>query len=530
MVAAALLPAVPPPTARAATAQDTASAVRLYDPSIKADARRPATPIQATPSMQLAQVGPGSGAGGVVVSPNANKGSDSGISPNPANDTTGSQTLAPVPLPNASTAPKTGLLPALGFPNVGNTLLSHGIDLHGFAFDHYEANPSTGLAPGHNYNLAAITPTVDLDLQRILGIPGGTLHAALTYFAFRSNIPNIAFQTGGEINGLQTTPAARSVSLSLSLLTYEQKLLGDKLSIQAGRTNPFLYFELSNSLDPAAYYSGVLDSVADITSPRFPVWGSVVNYHLTPALAVQAAAFEDNFRKSALYPDAFGTGGASGVQVFSSLEYRTEFNTAAYPANAELGIEWNTRHGPANIKGTAALYNGRNAATNYHGGGVLFGQGQQVVWRGAANPGAPPANIALYGQFNVVLDKPQPFNFDVTGGVNFTGFIPGRPFDALGVQVRYQQMSQIEANYESRVQTIFAGRGGSQPRDALAFEVAGNIQATPWLQFRPFAEAFIKPDAYFNNGQRGRPHNGFEVGIFGIIPIGPLLGTSTKPF
>ena len=329
---------------------------------------------------------------------------------------------------------------------------------------------------------------------------------------------------------MQTTPVPRSVTWSLSTLTYEQKLLNNKLSIQAGRTNPFLYFELSNSLDPGAYFSGVLDAVADISSPRLPVWGGVVNYHLMPALAVQAAAFEDNFRKASLTPDAFGTGGASGAQVFTSLEYRTEFNTAAYPANGELGIEWNTRHGAYNIKGTGALYNGRNAATDYHGGGVFFGQGQQVVWRGAPHPGAPPANVALYGQFNVALDKPQPFDLDATAGVNFTGFIPGRPFDALGIQARYQKMSQIEANYESRVQTIFAGRGGSQPRDAYSFEVAGNIQAASWLQIRPFVQAFIKPDAYFNNGQRGRPHSGFESGIYGIIPIGPLLGTSRKPF
>ena len=101
-------------------AQDTAPVVRLYDPPIGPGAGRPATPVQYAPSTQLAQIGPGSGVGGTVTSPNANKGSASGISPNPANNTTGSQTLAPVPLPNASTAPTTGLLPALGLPNAGS--------------------------------------------------------------------------------------------------------------------------------------------------------------------------------------------------------------------------------------------------------------------------------------------------------------------------------------------------------------------------------------------------------------------------
>ena len=527
LVAATFLCITSPAIVRAAP--DTT--VQLYDPSNDAGIMPPAAALQTTSTGQLAQLGPGPDrTGGTLVSPRANTGSNSGIAVNPANNTTGTQLINPPPLPLAVKAPRSGLLPAFGFPNVGQTLLNDGVEIHGLAFDHFEGNPSTGFVPGHNYNLAAVNTAVDLNLQRLIGLEGGYLHLALTYFAFRSNIPNYVFQVGGEINGLQTTPAARSVTLSLSLFTYEQKLLNNKLSLQVGRANPFQFFELSNSLDPAAYFSGVFDVVADVPSPRFPVWAGVVNYHFTPALAVQGAAFEDNFPKATLNPDVFGTDGAAGVSVFASLEYRTEFNTAAYPANGELGINWNTRHGRSNIKGLPVLYNGRNAATDYHGGGILFGQGEKVVWRGAPRRGAPPANIALYGQFNAVLDKPQPFDLDATAGVNFTGLIPGRPFDALGIQVRYQKMSQIEANFETRVQDIFAGRGRSQARDALAYEVVGNVQVAPWLQLRPFVEAFVKPDAYLNNGQRTRPHSGFEFGALGVVPIGPLLGTSPKPF
>ena len=44
---------------------------------------------------------------------------------------------------------------------------------------------------------------------------------------------------------------------------------------------------------------------------------------------------------------------------------------------------------------------------------------------------------------------------DALTGVNFTGFIPGRPFDALGLQVHYQRLSAIEANFETTVETMF---------------------------------------------------------------------------
>ena len=453
-------------------------------------------------------------------------GSASGVSRSPAAETTGSLAIqGGVPLPNSRTVPPLSL-----FPSLGTILLDAGIDVHGAAFDHFLANPTTGLVPGNNYNLGVISPAIDFDLQRILGIPGGSIHTQVSFFGVRSNIPGIVFETGGFLTGVQTTPVASTTPIAVSLFTYEQKLLGNKLSIEAGRTNPYYYFELPNSLDPGSYFSSGFEVTADITSPRLPVWGGRTTYHFTPAFAVQGAAFMDSFFRASNHPDALGDEDASGVQTFGSLEYRTEFTTAAYPANGELGLEWNTRHGPSNIKGAAGFYNGRNAASDYHGGGVLFMQGQKVVWRGARGHFGPPPNIALYGALNVSLDKPQPFDLDSVAGVNFTGLVPRRPFDAIGLQFHYQRLSAIEANYETRVQNIFAGPGPNQQRDAYSFELVANIQALPWLSFRPFAQAFINPDAYYNNGQKSRPVNGFEYGFYGIIPIGRLRGTSTKPF
>ncbi len=116
----------------------------------------------------------------------------------------------------------------------------------------------------------------------------------------------------------------------------------------------------------------------------------------------------------------------------------------------------------------------------------------------------------------------------------FTGLIPGRPFDALGVQSKYQRLSQVEANGETRGQRLLtgpAGRNGpEQPRDGFAFEVVGNIQVTPAIAIRPIVEYFVIPDNYYPPGPPGRPSDGFEVGIFAVVSLGRLLGTSLKPF
>ena len=453
-----------------------------------------------------------------------NGGSASGISTNPSNNTTGQLGTAGVPLP-LSGPPRIGLFPAFG-----QTLLSDGIDIHGIAFDHFLSNTTAGNIPGNTYNLGLISPAIDVDLGKLAGVTGGNVHFQMTFFGVRSNIPPIITEAGGWLTGFQTTPAPSTSSVILSVLTYEQKLFSDKLSLEVGRTNVYHYFLLPNGLDFFNDFSSTFNVDGDFNSNPFPVWGGRATYHFTKQWYVQGGAFEDNYYRAINNPDNFGTDAASGAQILGELAYRSEFSNAQYPANFELGFEWNTRHGYFNTKGGAVLATPRNTATDYSGGGVAFFEGQKVLWRGPRNPFGPPANIAIYGSADASVSKPQPIDEDALVGMNFTGLIPGRPFDALGLQAHYQRLSGIEANYESLVQTIFAGPGRSQSRNNYAFEVIGNILLAPWLELDPTVQYFVNPDNLFDPAQRRRPSDGFEAGLFAIVPLGLLLGTSNKPF
>ena len=119
---------------------------------------------------------------------------------------------------------------------------------------------------------------------------------------------------------------------------------------------------------------------------------------------------------------------------------------------------------------------------------------------------------------------------DAEAGIAFTGLIPGRPLDALSFQTHYQRLSAVEADFETRNHNIFAGPGPSQSRNGFAFELDGNIQATRWVAIRPIVEYFVNPDNYFDSTQPRRPSDGFITGILAYIPLGPVFGTSTKPF
>ena len=458
---------------------------------------------------------------------------EQGQSVHPNQNTSGDQTSKFVSLPT-SPPPHIGL-----FPEFGETLLDDGIDFHGIAFDHFLANPTAGVNHGKTINLGALRPAVDLDLGKLAGIPGGNIHFAMTFFGLRSDLPQAITQTGGVLTGFQTTPATQTAIVSV--LTYEQRLLNDRLSIQFGRTNAYNYFLLPNSLDPFTHYSSTFQVTGDFASQPYPVWGGVATYKLSPAYYVQGGLFEDNYRYTTNYGDRFGDSESTGVQAIGEIGHRNDFTTARYPSNFEAGIEWNTRHGEqdSNLKGTGAPSIPFLQAANFAGGGVLFLQGLQTMWRGAKPAYGPPPNIALYGSLDVAVDKPQPIDLDTMIGLNFTGLIPGRPLDALGIQARYQRLSQVEADQETFRETVFSvlqhhfsDLGSTQPRDGWAYEAVGNIQVTPAIAFRPLVEYFVHPDGYYppSATRPGRPTSGFEAGFFAVVSIGRLLGTSLKPF
>ena len=480
-------------------------------------------------SARAADPAPGSLAQGSLTRPDRNSPTRAptgpeGESVRPGDNTSGDQTLQDTPGPT-SPAPRIGL-----FPEFGARLLNQGIDFHGIAFDHFLANPSAGVNTGNTANLGAFRPAVDLDLGKMGLIPGGTVRLGLTFFGLRSDIPQIITQAGGVLTGFQTTPATQTNLLSLA--TYEQQFLGGRLSVEAGRTNVYNYFFLPNSLDPFTHYSSTVQVGGDFPSTPYPVWGGRATYKLTPTWYAQVGAFEDNYRTATNYGSrVFATNQSSGAEILAEIGQRSEFSNDRYPSNLELGLEYNTRTGRSNLKGTGAPAIPLLQRPNYPGGYVAYFQGLKTIYRGPARDVGPPQNIALYGSFDVAADSPQPIDFDAMVGANFTGFIPGRPFDALGIQAKYQQLSQAEANSETLRQTILVGRGPRQRRNEFAFELVGNIQVTPAIAFRPIVQYIVNPDNYYPPSARpARPTDGFEAGFFAVVSLGRLLGTSLKPF
>ena len=159
-------------------------------------------------------------------------------------------------------------------------------------------------------------------------------------------------------------------------------------------------------------------------------------------------AFMGSFFRASNHPDALRDEDASGVQTFGSLEYRTG--------------------SPPTIRRTPnCAYNGTT------GMGLPTSRAPPDSTTDAKRPATITAAVCCSCRARRLCAR------RAAAFRSAAELVPRRPFDAIGLQ-------------------------------SLSFELVANIQALPWLSFRPFAQAFITPDAYCNNGRKSRPVNGFE--------------------
>ncbi len=376
-------------------------------------------------------------------------------------------------------------------------------------------------------NLASASFAIDLDLQKLIGLNGSTIHAIEAVFFAKSNFPHDILEEGGALDGYKGSPAPETSDLRE--LTYEQQLLNRELDIELGKTNAYRYFSIPNGLDPFTSESTTIYGDGDFVPLAHPVWGGVVNYHFTLKWYAQYGTFEDDYRRSINNSYNIGADPASGAQSLGEVAYRSQFSNARYPANFETGFEWNTRHGASNDKGTGASYSALPSARDYTGGGVYYAQAGYTIWRGPDLPHVAPRNILVSGSFAASVDKPQPIDCDALAGVNFIGYLPPGPRDILELQMHYQRLSQLEAKHETLLQSRIPinRHTGEQQRNGYAFEAINQIQVTRWMQLSPYVEYFINPDEYYDPLQR-RGRDGVEGGVLTIIFLGRLPGTSQK--
>lgn len=116
--------------------------------------------------------------------------------------------------------------------NQGQWLVDHGITPHLTFTQFYFANPGVGVETDQSESVSIFTVGASLDLEKMIGLSGGTIHYEHLFAPWIHNL-NYGMQASSTIVG--TLGPYIPKTSHLTLFTYEQKLLDDKLTLEAGK-------------------------------------------------------------------------------------------------------------------------------------------------------------------------------------------------------------------------------------------------------------------------------------------------------
>ncbi len=411
-----------------------------------------------------------------------------------------------------------------------NDMAARGLTFDINIYDFYQANPSTGLRLGEQSNSAYFVLSMNADMQRLANISGGTIKFTQTFFGLVRNT-NHASDIGDTTVGYQ--PPFTPNNNRLSLLTYEQKLLDDRLVVEFGRTHPDRYYGLPPCNSINTCFQDMFYFNAGFTSPLFGVWGANVAYQMSPTTYIQAGAFTVNPGTNVLSGYDWGYERIAGALVMTEIGFKTDYTMTAYPGRVSLTGFVNTADHEDNFKtvfGTSKGLNPGDPVLQKSGTSGIVLTGKQTVWRadgGLITKGdvnLHPTAISLYTGTGYAFDPTIPIRFNSFFGVLLESPDQTRPNDTYGLKINWQRLNENYTQFLSDANFISGGSGAPYSRDKLIFEANAHLDIGKGVILEPVVQYVVNPNSFWNPYTARRAKDGFYGGFTLVVPLGTLLG------
>lgn len=410
-----------------------------------------------------------------------------------------------------------------------NALASQGIDVSAIYLNQFMANPSTGFNTGTTSSTGALIPHIDVDLNKLAGIPGASIHFEQAIFTFVSG-QNMTSNVGGILPGLPYNAVGKHTYLSE--LTYEQKLLQGRLDIEVGRMNPLRHFSSPNCDNFFTCQDPVFLIDNDVPPYPYGVWGGRAQLQLDKQDNVQLGAFEDDFYDARVTNGYdWGTNHATGAEILFQLARHTSFADSRHPGAYSLMYFHNTSTVPdpyITVAGTSQVFNPSTAPATYTGTDGLVLRFNQTLWSAAAPPGVPPVHTDVYGGVSYSFTASAPVRAQFYTGVNYY-FHTGMPLDTLGLKLQYADIGSRELMFQRDARIAAGGADVMGSSNEWRFEVNGSYMLLPGIALQPTFQYYINPDAFFNPFQPRLPRNGMVFGATLVVFLGQILGLPQPP-
>lgn len=376
--------------------------------------------------------------------------------------------------------------------SLGKTLADYGVYLTGRHISEEIGAVGGGIKRGGFFE-GYTSMGVDLDMQRIANIPGGTVHLLISdlqgqpYYSYSGSAYayNRVFVYGPDFR--------------LNELSYEQSLFQNKLNVRVGRVTTGTEFD--NSELYCTFISSLCSTPAGYTFDKgYPAyvassWGAVGQVKLPYNLYFNAAVYENEPVESLQNHPGFpgrdwGLNYANGATYPAQFGYRTTLANDQYPRAYSVGGFYDTSKyndpllntlGRNRIlfRGTTKLDIGRSE---------VYFQAQQMVYR----PDGSDRGLTLFGGANWATSGEPAIDRDVFAGAYYKGPFASRPNDTVGAAVTY---IGLNPRVTDRIDSVLSrSTRGQSSKSEISYQINYGLAVAPGVMFKPFFEFISHPD------------------------------------
>jgi porin len=409
---------------------------------------------------------------------------------------------------------------------VGKSLADRGVYLRAILVDEFAGNVTGGQGRGARNSFATAFGT-DLDLDRIIGLTGGTIHVTFNKsvgesLAAEDTLNSVSYQT--RFKTFQ--------NLRLAILAYDQDLLRGKVNVSAGRVSALTYFNASpiycNFQNNSVCFNPSVTAIGDRGLSFFPygTWGGRVKLAPDRRVYIEAGAFEDNTALQSNGGFNFSTRKATGVEIPFELGLQSASPAAPHAYHLRIGGYINTSpyNDPyLNSAGRPLIPNG-GAPLNHDGLHSWYVMGDLVLHR---VPGSPRRNLTLFGGTMNTVENYVTWKGQTLAGLVFTGPLASRPNDTFGVVASLLRLG------DQQILNLNAARlraGGTDPayRQEAIIEANYGFQLYRGMRLSPNVQYLVHPDNNLRPASRRRSGDILAFGARLSIELGDMLGLPVK--
>ncbi len=419
--------------------------------------------------------------------------------------------------------------------NQGQWLVDHGITPHLTFIQLYFANPGVGVETDQSESVSIFTVGASLDLEKMIGLSGGTIHYEHLFAPWIHNL-NYGMQASSTIVG--TLGPYIPKTSHLTLFTYEQKLLDDKLTLEAGKSNAGNYFALPMCNSPTLCVSATLQNIVGINPPPYANWSARMAYDLSPKLRVQTGWW----RSDAAFPFTNGwesnsgdIGGQMSNVYLANMSYRTDFSMEKYPLSYEVmgfyndGKQTNPYY---TVNHTSKVFDTSSAVDTTSGVSGIYLGAKKTLWRAdhGESDSSVPKSISAYASMTQTFNDENTKGIQNQGnaGILFHHMFESRPFDSYGLSFQWAHLTDAEQNFLQDANLAAGGSGYTIGQTETALALDANFILSKGIILSPFVMYSWDSNSMLNPYSAVNPESGVSFGATLHMKLDQILGLSGK--